>query len=58
MIILIINLCKNSVVVPENFYRMKNDYVPMKIIYAFSIFSISIVTASKVCVFSLIIVKM
>lgn len=58
MIILIINLCKNSVVVPENFYRMKNDYVPMKIIYAFSLFSISIVTASKVCVFSLIIVKM
>lgn len=58
MIILIINLCKNSVVVPENFYRMKNDYVPMKITYAFSLFSISIVTASKVCVFSLIIVKM
>lgn len=58
MIILIINLCKNSVVVPENFYRMKNDYVPMKIIYAFSLFSISIVTASKVYVFSLIIVKM
>lgn len=58
MIILIINLCKNSVVVPENFFRMKNDYVPMKIIYAFSLFSISIVTASKVCVFSLIIVKM
>lgn len=58
MIILIINLCKNSFVVPENFYRMKNDYVPMKITYAFSLFSISIVTASKVCVFSLIIVKM
>lgn len=58
MIFLIINLRKNSVVVPENFYRMKNDYVPMKITYAFSLFSISIVTASKVCVFSLIIVKM